>query len=203
MTAAVPPALKRFIWDIQSMVELTEDAREILLIGADLMSRLIATDDWLPEPFAAPAAAGPRQFQLFGDAAQRFCVVSTVLAPGQSLPLLQEPYWQIMGVLRGTVALEKVRVSSGAAARAEGTSRMIGRGAVERLRAVPQEAMLLFNPSDAEAAIVIQVYGGEIGTRPRHVVTPDGTLEPCAFDYANGPETPAYDIWSIQTKIED
>ncbi|HEY8125763.1 MAG TPA: hypothetical protein VIF88_10120, partial [Methylocystis sp.] len=58
----VPPALRRFIWDIQSMVELAESEREILLIGRDLMARLFTTDDWLPTVFAVPNPAGSQQF---------------------------------------------------------------------------------------------------------------------------------------------
>jgi hypothetical protein len=44
VTDPVPPALKRFIWDIQSKAELDEGKREILFIGRDLMSRLVASD---------------------------------------------------------------------------------------------------------------------------------------------------------------
>jgi spore coat polysaccharide biosynthesis protein SpsF len=54
---AVPPALKRFIWDIQSMVELEASEREVLLIGRDLMARLLASDDGLPAIFAGPGLA--------------------------------------------------------------------------------------------------------------------------------------------------
>jgi len=63
----VPAALRRFIWDIQSMVELAETEREILLIGRDLMARLIATDDWLPTVYAVPNPAGGQQFQIYRD----------------------------------------------------------------------------------------------------------------------------------------
>ena len=57
MKGPVPEPLKRFIWDIQSMVELAESEREILVIGRDLMARLVARDDWLPDAFALPADA--------------------------------------------------------------------------------------------------------------------------------------------------
>ena len=70
----VPAALRRFIWDIQSMVELAESEREILLIDRDLMARLIATDDWLPSVFAVPNLAGGQQFQIYHDGLERFAL---------------------------------------------------------------------------------------------------------------------------------
>ena len=99
----VPPALRRFIWDIQSMVELAESEREILLIGRDLMARLITTDDWLPTVFAVPNPAGGQQFQIYRDGLDRFSVVSTILWGGACVTISQPSVWEIAGVLRGAV----------------------------------------------------------------------------------------------------
>lgn len=203
MSALINPALKRFLWDIQSMVELTEDPREILLVGADLMARLVATDDWLEPRFAAAAPDGPRLFQLFGDAAERFCVATAVLGPGQALPVLLQPCWQILGVVRGTVTSEARAVSADKATASPGAVRTLSKGAVERRVAKSGEALLLANPSESAEAILIQVYGAEIGASPRYAIAPDGSLRECPFGYANGPDNPAHDIWSIQTIIED
>jgi predicted metal-dependent enzyme (double-stranded beta helix superfamily) len=204
MNATVPPALKRFIWDIQSMVELTEEVREILFIGADLMTRLVATDDWLPDAFARSAANGPCQHQIYADGAERFCVVSTVLGPGESLPVLQAPFWQLVGVLRGAVTVERLAAAhTGEVQPAIGGRRALPRGAVERIQHRLGEVVRLTNASQDEGALLIQVYGGEIGASPRFAVTAEGRLEQIPFGYANGPDAPAYDIWSIQTEIED
>lgn len=202
MSARIHPTLKRFLWDIQSMVELTDDAREILLVGSDLMARLIASDDWLPEAFAAAAPEGPRQYQLFADGAERFCVVSAVLGKSQALPVLREPHWQIAGVLRGAVSLEPLAIADDGSARAAAPARALGRGAVERLSAKPGTAFRFSNPAD-EPAITIHVHGAEIGASARYVLAADGRLDACAFGYANPADSPAYDIWSIQTTIED
>lgn len=100
---SVPASLKRFIWDIQSIIELAESEREILVIGRDLMARLVASDDWLPAVFAAPGAISGVQFQLYSDALERFSVVATVLSAGQGLLIDQPLLWEIAGVLRGGV----------------------------------------------------------------------------------------------------
>ena len=104
----VPAALRRFIWDIQSMVELAESEREILLIGRDLMARLIATDDWLPTAFAVPNPAGGQQFQIYRDGLERFSVVCTVLWGGAFVAISQPSIWEIAGVLRGAVTREQL-----------------------------------------------------------------------------------------------
>jgi hypothetical protein len=67
----VPATLKRFIWDIQSLVELAESEREILIIGRDLMARLIENDDWLPavSPSRTPWEASSFRFIAMGSSA--------------------------------------------------------------------------------------------------------------------------------------
>ena len=104
MREPVPAPLKRFIWDIQSMVELAESEREILLIGGDLMSRLVASDDWLPPVFASPDEKQCRHYQLYRDDLDRFSVVGTVLGTGQAMEVRQDKAWEIFGLLRGSIA---------------------------------------------------------------------------------------------------
>lgn len=172
----VPAALRRFIWDMQSMVELDGGEREILLIGGDLMARLIADDHWLPAVFAKPGISGACQYQLYHDGLERFSVVCTVLAPGAALPAAPQPLWEITGVLRGGLTRT---VADGH------TPRFYTRGAVD-LRGSGREAMQqLANLSAEHAAIAIHVYGGQRA----------GCINP--------PDAPPYDIWSIQTEIRD
>jgi predicted metal-dependent enzyme (double-stranded beta helix superfamily) len=172
----VPGALRRFIWDIQSLVELDGGEREILVVGGDVMARLLADDSWLPTVFAIPGRPGACQYQLYHDGLERFSVVSTVLAPGASLLATAQPFWEIAGVLRGGLTRT---VADGS------VPRMYTRGAVDLRGSGRAARQQLANPSAERPAIAIHVYGG-----PR-----DGC--------ANPPEAPPYDIWSIQTEIRD
>lgn len=196
----VPAALKRFIWDIQSMVELAESEREILMIGQDLMARLVTADDWLPAVFAGAGDAPFRQFQLYADSLERFCVVSTVVRGGQSLPLFQEPAWEICGVLRGGLARQRFTLPDGAPPQARGAPRILKPGEVDTFSPRSAEGLQLSSPS---GAIAIQVHGCEIGTLARRTVAPGGTAGTFTSAYANPPEAPAYDILTIQTEIVD
>lgn len=203
MRDPVPPSLKRFIWDIQSVIELAESDREIMLIGGDLMARLVAADDWLPPAFASAGAGAPRQFQLYADAMERFCVASTVLAPGQSLPIQKEPVWELLGLLRGAVTRQRFALPEGAPPEAKAPPAALAPGAVESYLPRTGEGILLANASAEVPAILIHVYGGEIGTLARRAIAADGTAEERVTGYANPAGLEPYDILSIQTQIVD
>jgi predicted metal-dependent enzyme (double-stranded beta helix superfamily) len=200
VTQSPPEALKRFIWDIQSMVELADSPREILLIGRDLMARLIAADDWLPSAFAAADPVGSQQFQLYADAMERFSIVSTVVTPGQATPVADEPFWRISGVLRGAFLLRRFGLDPQGVVLPEGKEQKLEAGAIVTSLAggAAQMVNLLDRPS-----IAIQVFGGEIGKVARNSRTPEGAAQFAPTGYANADDAPPYDIWTIQTRIED
>lgn len=185
MSARVPEALRRFIWDIQSMVELADSPREILFIGRDLMRRLVSGDGWLPPAFAADAGA-PRLYEVYRDGMERFCVAASVLGPGQGWPVLVDGVWEISGVLRGAVARQ-----AGSA-----DARLLEAGAVET--GLGHEAVAMAHAGAPQAAVVIHAYGGDIGRMARQRVEADGTRTAHVTGYANPPDAPAYDILSIQ-----
>lgn len=197
----VPEALKRFLWDIQSMVELADSDREILLVGRDLMSRLIAADDWLPATFAAAAPGACRQYRLYRDDMERFCVVATVLGGGASLPVTEHATWEITGLLRGVAGRQRFALAAGALAQDEG--RPLARGEVLTCRADKAAGTRLFNAAADADAILIHVFGGDIGTLARRTIAADGSVGEAATSFANPPESPAYDILTIQTRIVD
>jgi predicted metal-dependent enzyme (double-stranded beta helix superfamily) len=225
VTEPVPPSLKRFIWDIQSIVELAESDREIFVIGRDLMARLVASDDWLPATFATPSPCPPTragegitdipssqavegrvgawQFHIYADAMERFCVVSTVLSGGQALPICQEPVWEIMGMLRGAIGRQRFALPAGAPPLASGAAKLLKAGAVETSSPKSGEAVQLVNALDDRPSISIHVYGGDIGKLVRRAVAADGQVSEFSSGYANPPDQPPYDILSIQTRIQD
>jgi predicted metal-dependent enzyme (double-stranded beta helix superfamily) len=185
----VPPALKRFIWDIQSMVELAEGEREILLIGRDLMARLVSSDDWLPPAYAAAPAGEARQYQLYSDGMERFSVVASILPAGASLAIEAPGVWEIVGALRGSLT------------RTAAATRELAPGSVEAFRSA-SAADLRLAGAGGETVIAIHAYGGEIGRLVRRPVAAEGAIgEPMGF--ANSADAPAYDIFTIQTEIRD
>lgn len=202
MTATPPEPLRRFCWDIQSMVELADDPREILMIGRDLMGRLVAQDDWLPEVFARLDGATFRQYQLYADQMTRFTVIATVLAPGAALPVSEQTVWELAGVLRGDVVRQRLALPDGAPPVARAASRRLGAGAVDAFSPKDGDGLAIANGSSTAPAILIEVHGAEIG-EARRTVAPDGTVGSFTTVYGNPPEAPAWDILTIQARIVD
>lgn len=203
MRAPVPPPLKRFIWDIQSMVELAESEREILVIGRDLMATLVASDDWLPEDFAVPDETQYQQYLLYGDGLERFSVVSTVFHGGQTMPICQDRVREIRGLLRGSMGAQHFLWEPGSAPRPKGDAKLVKSGSVDVVSPKNGEAVQLSNALAESVSISIHVYGGDIGKILRHALDADGTAHAFIPGYANPVASPAYDIWSIQTEICD
>lgn len=204
MREPVAPPLKRFIWDIQSMVELAGGEREILLIGRDLMARLLAGEDWLPAAFAAPDAAG-RPYLLYGDALERFCVTSMAIAPGTPAPIRQDGAWEIVGVARGALVRRSWLCELGATPKLK-AERALPAGAVDSVSATAQTAArgAVQDVAAGDALCVsIHVFGAAIGKIARTAVAADGTASTFISGYANLDDAPAYDIFSIQTEIRD
>ncbi|MBM3553149.1 MAG: hypothetical protein FJX45_15650 [Alphaproteobacteria bacterium] len=195
----VPPALKRFIWDIQSMVELADSEREILVIGRDLMARLVANDDWLPEVFSAQDPNGGAQYQLYRDGLERFSVVSTVLPAGSGLLVDRPNLWEIVGVLRGSASQG---IPDSTAPRGTDESRALRAGEVDVSASRSASVVEVSNASADQVSISVHVYGGDVtklNARRIGGASDDGRL----LGYANSLNAPPYDILTIQTKIID
>jgi len=200
----VPPPLKRFIWDVQSMVELAESEREILLIGKDLMARLIADEDWLPAVFAAACPAEGRQFLIYRDGLERFAIVSTILWGGVALSIAKPALWELTGVLAGANSRQSLDSvpEEGVQANATRGAALLQAGALAAYGSRSGDHVQLSNSLPDQVSLTLHVYGGEIGKLTCRPFAPDGRLlEPLA--YANAEAAPPYDIFSIQTEIRD
>jgi 3-mercaptopropionate dioxygenase len=180
------------------MVELDEGEREILFIGRDLMSRLVASDAWLPPAFAL--ADGVRVTQLYQDGMERFSLVCLVLAAGQTTAIIEEPFWRVFGVLRGVIVRRRFDLDGDGRPVALDETRL-RRGAVEGAKAGGFTQWI--NPDPVNPAILIQIHGGEIGKTSRRAFAANGEETWAATGYDNPAEAPPYDIWGIQTRIED
>lgn len=184
------------------MVELADSDREILLIGGDLMSRLVDDPDCLPEEFSAPGADRYRAYQLFTDMMERFAPVSLVLEPGQATPVAEEPFWRIAGVARGAVLRRRFDLDAQGrpALRPDGEKRLEA-GAVETSPAGGYVQWVNDNPHCA--AILVQAHGGEIAKSPRRVFDAEGRESAAPLPCDNPESAPPFDIWAIQKRVLD
>ncbi len=178
MSVILPEPLKRFIWDFQSVIELAESPRELLLIGGDIFRRALAEPELLPPAFCGSDLARPALRQLYADALARFLPACLTLAPGQQGPFLPGPGWRMAGVCAGAV---KSRVD-------QGDETILRAGQMETARA---GGVTYANALPDRPALLLLVCDGG------NFAAPDAP----GFD--NGPEAPPFDIFTIQTRIED
>ncbi len=165
--------LRDFVAAITCLAEQDGHAEEAMLEPArDLLSGLVAHDDWLPDAFAAPHPNRYRQYLLYGDPLERFSLVSFVWGPGQRTPVHDHLMWGLVGMLRGAEdAISYTRPSHGPGLIAGETSRLLP-GMVGALSPRIGDIHTVANALPDRPSISIHLYGGNIGAVRRHSFEP-------------------------------
>lgn len=177
--------LRGFVTAFADLLAATRDEQAILESGRALLTRLIATDDWLPEAFAQPHPDRYQQYLLHCDSRERFSVVSFVWGPGQSTPIHDHSVWGLVGVLRGVEKVERFRRLPGGALVAEGEA-LLREGEVDAVSPRIGDIHRVTNGLADRPSVSIHVYGANIGAVERATYAPDGTPKTFISGYANG-----------------
>jgi predicted metal-dependent enzyme (double-stranded beta helix superfamily) len=161
--------LRDFIRDMTRLADEGASEQRFLTEGAELLRRLIATDDWLPEDCAVP---GPRyrQYLLHCDPLERFSVVSFVWGPGQRTPVHNHTVWGLVGMLRGEEVSTEMKPG---APMTPGQVDRLRAGEVVAVSANTYDIHVVENALPDRASISIHVYGGNIGAIARSVFDPE------------------------------
>jgi len=158
--------LRDFVVEFTALVEATRDEPTLITKGRELLSELVAHDDWLPSLYARADAGRYCQYLLHCDPLERFSLVSFVWAPAQLTPVHDHRVWGLIGVLRGA------EIEQGFTRQADGS--LLG-GAASRLEAgevatVSPSVGDIHRVSNAfgdRSSISIHLYGGNIGAMIR------------------------------------
>lgn len=161
-------ALRDFVVALTELIESGADEPRILAEGRELVGKLVAKDDWLPEAFAKPHPQYYQQYLLYADPRERFSVVSFVWGPGQKTPLHDHTVWGIVGVLRGQERERRFDQRAGGGY-AETGAGVLGAGGVTAVSPAIGDVHIVENALDDQVSISIHVYGGNIGRISRHV----------------------------------
>jgi len=179
--------LREFVIGMTGLVQRHRgDELTLLREGGQLLGRLIAQDDWLPDAFAEPHRAHHQEYLLHCDPLERFSVLSFVLAPGQKTPVHDHTVWCLIGVLRGTERIDEYR-HEGAGSPMQKTGEHLCRtGDIEVASPAVGDIHVMANERRDQAAISIHVFGGNIGGLMRRSFSL-ATSEPHALvsGYAN------------------
>ena len=159
--------LREFILGMTRLVEdAGADESAVLAGGRDLLGALVATDDWLPDEFAAPDPESYRQYLLYCDPLERFSVVSFVWGPGQRTPVHDHCVWGMIGMLRGAERARNFSRDDGLVLTGEET---LNPGDVAAVSPTIGDIHEVANALADRASISIHVYGANIGAVARHV----------------------------------
>ncbi|MGD9601734.1 MAG: cysteine dioxygenase [Gammaproteobacteria bacterium] len=184
--------LRDFVLGMTTLLERTVDEAACIAETRRLLATLIASDDWLPPPFAAPHPEHYQQYLLHCDPRERFSVVSFVWGPGQRTPIHDHTVWGLIGVLRGAETSRRYtrgpdgRLTAHEAARCEP-------GAIEIVSPTLGDIHEVANALPDRASISIHVYGANIGAVRRHAFDPlTGAAKVFVSGYSS-PEVP--NLW--------
>jgi len=183
-----PPNLGRLRAFVTNLAVLVDQARDdetrILAQGSNLLRELVAVDDWLPLPYAAPDPTHYRQYLLHCDSLQRFSVVSFVWGPGQSTPIHNHTVWGLVGVLRGA-ELSQRHVRESGVVRPDGPLYRLEAGQVETVSPRTGDIHRVANALTDRPSISIHVYGANIGAVRRSSFDESGRSRAFISGYSN------------------
>lgn len=163
--------LREFVATVTRLVERDGNAEAAVLEPArERLAALVAQDDWLPDAFAAADPRHYRQYLLYGDPLERFSLVSFVWGPGQRTPVHDHLVWGLVGMLRGEAEAISY-TSSGTGLQAGPAARLLA-GMVTAVSPTLGDIHSVANALADRPSISIHLYGGNIGTIPRHSFDP-------------------------------
>ena len=175
---------RQFVADFTTLVqEKGSQESELLSAGSDLLSDLIAVDDWLPEQFAIPGDGSYRQYLLYGDPLDRFSIVSFVWGPGQQTPIHNHTTWGLVGVLRGAELSQGYDLVDGKPMPTD--TERLERGEIAKVSPVVGDIHKVANAIPDEASISIHIYGGNIGRISRSVYSETGEISDFISGYSS------------------
>ena len=187
-----PAPLERFVRDLDSLLARKLAEPDLLPGARRLLGALIATDDWLPDAYAAPDPERYTQYLLYRDPAARFSLVSFVWGPGQSTPIHDHTVWGLVGVLRGAELSQRYRVSADGSPVAIGPVERLEAGRIDAVSPSLGDVHRVENAFDDQVSISIHLYGADIGKVRRSVYPPEGGRKAFVSGYSNSEGAPPF-----------
>ncbi|MDR3517897.1 MAG: cysteine dioxygenase [Azospirillaceae bacterium] len=179
--------LRDFVTGLTALIDQAADEPRILAEGGALLAALVAHDGWLPATHSRPDPAFYQQYLLYADPAQRFSVVSFVWGPGQQTPIHDHTVWGLIGMLRGAEDAQSFSLAPDGRPLASGPPVRLIPGQVAAVSPRIGDIHRVSNAQDDAVSISIHVYGANIGTVRRSVLTEDGVRKPFVSGYGDAP----------------
>jgi len=189
--------LREFVVGFGRLLDTRPPEAAILDRGGDLLRRLVARDDWLPDAFAQPHPERYQQFLLHADSTERFSVVSFVWGPGQATPVHDHTVWGLIGMLRGAEYSQAYRERDVVQER-DGSPVRLDPGDIEAVSPTVGDVHRVHNAFEDRVSISIHVYGANIGAVRRHTYPTGGGRKPFVSGYSN---TQLPNLWDRSAEL--
>jgi predicted metal-dependent enzyme (double-stranded beta helix superfamily) len=169
------PHFAVFVSRFGEVVERAPGGGEAMLAeGARLLRDLVSADDWLSDRHARAHPLHYCQYLLHLDPRERFSITSFVWGPGQQTPIHDHGVWGLVGMLRGAELITKFdHAAPGTAPIAVETHRL-DPPTVEIISSATGDVHQVCNAYPDQDSISIHIYGGNIGTISRNIITEHG-----------------------------
>ncbi len=196
------PNTDRFRTFVREMTQLVDaagdDEPRIMKEGREILGRLVAADDWLPDACAQPHPEYYQQYLLHCDPFERFSAVSFVWGPGQKTPLHDHTVWGLIGMLRGG-EIETPYTKNADGTYSAGAEHKLSPGDVGAVSPTIGDTHIVANALADRPSISIHVYGANIGAVARHVFVA-GTGE--VKDFVSGYSAPSMpNMWDRSAAV--
>lgn len=190
--------IRRLKDSVQDFTRLADrsgtDPEAMIQGGREILGRLIAQDDWLPDFATVPHEQYYRQYLLHCDPLERFSIVSFVWGPGQKTPIHDHTVWGLVGMLRGEERSRRFE-RNGTGLTEAGIERLRP-GEIDVVSPTHGDIHQVANAIEERPSISIHVYGANIGQVSRNVYDAEtGQAKPFVSGY-NSEFVP--NIWSMQ-----
>ena len=178
----------QFINDIKTILDEFFEPEDVVTRIEPLLADLVLNHDWLSWRFKRALPDKPySQYLLFSPPDKIFSVVSFVWRPDNGSPIHDHCTWGLIGQYEGEEEETRFRrLDDGTITEVSvGTFKA---GDVSHVYPPHRDIHRIFNRTSAPT-VSIHVYGGDIGTQPRHVFDPTGQTRP----FMSGYDTPISD----------
>jgi len=175
---------KEFIEAMNNLVSTTDVEADILTKAEIYLKKLISDDSWLPDDCAQSYADKYAQHLLYKDSSNRYSVVCFVWGSGQKTPIHDHTVWGLVGVLRGAELCDEYHLIDGKP-QPQGRSHVLQHGQIEAVSPTVGDWHKVANHIEHQPSISIHIYGGDIGSIKRHMLSENGAV----VDFISGYST--------------
>lgn len=168
---AAADVFSSFIESVEPVIRRRLDAPETVLAIEPHLRRLVLEHGWLEEGFRRPIPSKDyAQYLMHRPPDHAFSVVSFVWNPSQGSPIHDHCTWGVIGQYDGEEEESRFRIVEG---RLERISRVLAHpGDVSHVYPPGRDIHQIMNRT-ATPTISIHIYGGDIGSQPRHAYDPE------------------------------